>query len=200
MVWPTQRGIVLVRMRKGAVINDALTKFTLLHLKQQLVTGRKGTRSRAECLVDQGMELADSPWSLTLCSNRTLRPDRSALLSNLPPHTRRFRAGAASICCPPRARRGMRSGMKEDVARPGSGHRKRPRGSWCEGSSLHRADEGLGLLATLFGGHCFVSIWLGHICSFPWVLYPQPRNSDGNPDSPQVVVFLATIIDVTVGS
>ena len=26
------------------------------------------------------------------------------------------------------------------------------------------------------------------------------RNSDGNPDSPQVVVFLATIIDVTVGS
>ena len=27
-----------------------------------------------------------------------------------------------------------------------------------------------------------------------------PRNSDGNPDSPQVVVFLATIIDVAVGS
>ena len=27
-----------------------------------------------------------------------------------------------------------------------------------------------------------------------------PRNSDGNPDSPQVVVFLATIVDVTVGS
>ena len=27
-----------------------------------------------------------------------------------------------------------------------------------------------------------------------------PRNSDGNPDSPQVVVFLATIINVTVGS
>ena len=27
-----------------------------------------------------------------------------------------------------------------------------------------------------------------------------PRNSDGNPDSPQVVVFLATIIYVTVGS
>ena len=27
-----------------------------------------------------------------------------------------------------------------------------------------------------------------------------PRNSDGNPDSPQVVVFLATIIDVSVGS
>ena len=26
------------------------------------------------------------------------------------------------------------------------------------------------------------------------------RNSDGNPDSPQVVVFLATIVDVTVGS
>ena len=25
-----------------------------------------------------------------------------------------------------------------------------------------------------------------------------PRNSDGNPDSPQVVVFLATVIDVTV--
>ena len=29
---------------------------------------------------------------------------------------------------------------------------------------------------------------------------PAPRNSDGNPDSPQVVVFLATIVDVTVGS
>ena len=28
----------------------------------------------------------------------------------------------------------------------------------------------------------------------------DPRNSDGNPDSPQVVVFLATIVDVTVGS
>ena len=28
----------------------------------------------------------------------------------------------------------------------------------------------------------------------------EPRNSDGNPDSPQVVVFLATIVDVTVGS
>ena len=27
-----------------------------------------------------------------------------------------------------------------------------------------------------------------------------PRNSDGNPDSPQVVVFLATIVYVTVGS
>ena len=27
-----------------------------------------------------------------------------------------------------------------------------------------------------------------------------PRNSDGNPNSPQVVVFLATIVDVTVGS
>ena len=26
------------------------------------------------------------------------------------------------------------------------------------------------------------------------------RNSDGNPNSPQVVVFLATIVDVTVGS
>ena len=26
-----------------------------------------------------------------------------------------------------------------------------------------------------------------------------PRNSDGNPDSPQAVVFLATIVDVTVG-
>ena len=27
-----------------------------------------------------------------------------------------------------------------------------------------------------------------------------PRNSDGNPDSPQAVVFLTSIIDVTVGS
>ena len=27
----------------------------------------------------------------------------------------------------------------------------------------------------------------------------HPRNSDGNPDSPQVVVFLETIIDVSVG-
>ena len=26
------------------------------------------------------------------------------------------------------------------------------------------------------------------------------RNSDGNPDSPQAVVFSATIVDVTVGS
>ena len=72
MVWPTQRAIVLVRMRKGAVINDALTKFTLLHLKQQLVTGRKGTRSRAECLVDQGMELADSPWAVAEASDERL--------------------------------------------------------------------------------------------------------------------------------
>ena len=30
--------------------------------------------------------------------------------------------------------------------------------------------------------------------------YCEARNSDGNPDSPQVVVFLATIVDVTVGS
>ena len=30
--------------------------------------------------------------------------------------------------------------------------------------------------------------------------YKVPRNSDGNPDSPQVVVFSATIVDVTVGS
>ena len=29
---------------------------------------------------------------------------------------------------------------------------------------------------------------------------PIPRNSDGNPDSPQTVVFSASIIDVTVGS
>ena len=29
---------------------------------------------------------------------------------------------------------------------------------------------------------------------------PLPRNSDANPDSPQVVVFLATIIDVIVDS
>ena len=28
----------------------------------------------------------------------------------------------------------------------------------------------------------------------------DPRNSDGNPDSPQVVVFFGTIVDVTVGS
>ena len=28
----------------------------------------------------------------------------------------------------------------------------------------------------------------------------ESRNSDGNPDSPQVVVFLATIVDVTAGS
>ena len=28
----------------------------------------------------------------------------------------------------------------------------------------------------------------------------RSRNSDGNPDSPQVVVFLATIIDITVGA
>ena len=27
----------------------------------------------------------------------------------------------------------------------------------------------------------------------------QPRNSDGNPDSPQAVVFLMSIIDVRVG-
>ena len=26
-----------------------------------------------------------------------------------------------------------------------------------------------------------------------------PRNSDGNPDSPQAVVFLTSIVDVTVG-
>ena len=30
--------------------------------------------------------------------------------------------------------------------------------------------------------------------------YWESRNSDGNPDSPQVVVFLATIVDVTVGT
>ena len=28
---------------------------------------------------------------------------------------------------------------------------------------------------------------------------PMPRNSDGNPDSPQAVVFLTSIVDVTVG-
>ena len=28
----------------------------------------------------------------------------------------------------------------------------------------------------------------------------MPRNSDGNPDYPQAVVFLTSIIDVTVGS
>ena len=28
----------------------------------------------------------------------------------------------------------------------------------------------------------------------------SPRNSDGNPDSPQAAVFLTSIIDVTVGS
>ena len=33
----------------------------------------------------------------------------------------------------------------------------------------------------------------------PSWLRPDARNSDGNPDSPQVVVFLATIIDVAVG-
>ena len=31
------------------------------------------------------------------------------------------------------------------------------------------------------------------------VLAMLSRNSDGNPDSPQVVVFLATIVDVIVG-
>ena len=35
-------------------------------------------------------------------------------------------------------------------------------------------------------------------CQPEWML--PTRNSDGNPDSPQVVVFLATIVDVTVGS
>ena len=30
--------------------------------------------------------------------------------------------------------------------------------------------------------------------------HPAPRNSDGNPDYPQAVVFLTSIIDVTVGS
>ena len=35
---------------------------------------------------------------------------------------------------------------------------------------------------------------------FDVLLIYLPRNSDGNPDSPQVVVFLATIVDVTVGS
>ena len=34
----------------------------------------------------------------------------------------------------------------------------------------------------------------------PTDVMSMPRNSDGNPDSPQVVVFLATIVDVTVGS
>ena len=33
-----------------------------------------------------------------------------------------------------------------------------------------------------------------------WRGSPAPRNSDGNPDSLQAAVFLATIIDVTVGS
>ncbi len=27
----------------------------------------------------------------------------------------------------------------------------------------------------------------------------RPRNSDGNPDSPQAIVFLTSIVDVTVG-
>ena len=33
----------------------------------------------------------------------------------------------------------------------------------------------------------------------PKVVEPGPRNSDGNPDSPQAVVFLMSIIDVRVG-
>ena len=41
---------------------------------------------------------------------------------------------------------------------------------------------------------------LGHGLVAPMALKAEPRNSDGNPDSPQVVVFLATIVDVTVGS
>ena len=33
-----------------------------------------------------------------------------------------------------------------------------------------------------------------------WQLfYLPPRNSDGNPDSPQAVVFLTSVVDVTVG-
>ena len=30
--------------------------------------------------------------------------------------------------------------------------------------------------------------------------FREPRNSDGNPDYPQAVVFLTSLIDVTVGS
>ena len=44
-------------------------------------------------------------------------------------------------------------------------------------NGLHGTDEGLGLLATLVCGQCFGCIWLGHICSFPGVLYPQSRSS-----------------------
>jgi len=38
----------------------------------------------------------------------------------------------------------------------------------------HRAYEGLRLPATLLYGHCFVSIRLGPVCSFPGALYPSP--------------------------
>ena len=45
-----------------------------------------------------------------------------------------------------------------------------------------------------------VSLGEGEVKSYTLIPGVQPRNSDGNPDSPQVVVFLATIVDVTVGS
>ena len=35
--------------------------------------------------------------------------------------------------------------------------------------------RGLRLLATLPCGHCFVTIWLGHVCSFPGVTIPSVR-------------------------
>ena len=37
------------------------------------------------------------------------------------------------------------------------------------------------------------------IASVRGIIQPTPRNSDGNPDSPQVVVFLTSIIDVIEG-
>ena len=42
---------------------------------------------------------------------------------------------------------------------------------------LDLSDEGPGLIATVLGRLCFGYLRLGHVCSFPWVLYPQFRSS-----------------------
>ena len=52
--------------------------------------------------------------------------------------------------------------------------------AWARGfdsSRVRGKDERFRLPATLLGGRCFVSIWLGHVCSFPGVLYPQSGSS-----------------------
>ena len=68
------------------------------------------------------------------------------------------------------------------------------------GQQVRRLDPGIG--GQGFPQHdgelcCFATVGGGNPELFPVLLCP--RNSDGNPNSPQAVVFLTSVVDVTVG-